>query len=323
VTTLSLAEVRRIADARAPWCVTIYGDADAWLGSSRPSEAAERQIQLAARVTMDAAAAEHVVATVRDRLRSAGPSLGRAAVLLAHRVRSVGIFVTSEECDVFALTTMPRSEVTVSDRFDVAALAEAALALTPRVFVLAASENSARLVDVTAHPARVIDLAGLPAHPGIEREVDSTNGDRVTWGSRLPDEGTNRSRAYAESLIRQVVPVVHEAGAMLAIAAAEPLASMLEADVILYSVVPSQILPSVPGLAPPAELSAAQLADLAAPIVDEQEERARLAEISLLSEEDALLTLRDIASVEADLQDSSAATLFMDVEKPASDAATE
>jgi hypothetical protein len=307
VTTLSLAEVRRIADVRAPWCVTVYGDADAWLGSTGPGEAAERQIQRAARALTDAAASEHVIAGVRDRLGSVGSPSGRAAVPLGHRARSVGIFLTSEQCDVFALATMPAPRVTVSDRFDVAPLADAALALTSRVFVLAASENSARLVDVTADPARIIDVTGLPASPGIEREVGSAHGDRVSAGSRA-GEGTAQLRPYAESLVRHVTPVVHEAGAMLAIVAAEPLASMIEAGVILHSDVPSEILAAAPGLAAVDELSAAQVADLAASVVVEQKERARRAEISLLSEADPLPALRDLASVEAALHTSAAVT---------------
>ena len=160
---------------------------------------------------------------------------------LLHPVRSVGIFVSSEERDVVALATMPAPGVTVSDRFDVAPLVDAALALAPRVFVLAASESSARLIDVTAHPARIVGVTDLPAPAAIAEEVDSTNGDRVWDASRLPGPGTTSLREYAESLIRRVAPVVHDAGALLAIAAAEPLASMLEADVILHSVVPSQI----------------------------------------------------------------------------------
>lgn len=40
----SVAALRRIADAHAPWCVTVYGTADAWLRSSHPTEAAHAQI---------------------------------------------------------------------------------------------------------------------------------------------------------------------------------------------------------------------------------------------------------------------------------------
>ncbi|MEN8600708.1 hypothetical protein [Microbacterium rhizosphaerae] len=317
--TLSLAEVRRIADVRAPWCVTVYGDADAWLGSDRPSAAAEVQIRLVARALTDAAASERVIGGVRDRLEGAASSLRLAVAPLGHRPRSVGIFVTPEECDVFPLTTDAAPGVTVSDRFDVAPLVDAALSLTSRVFVLAASEDSARLIDVTAHPARSIDLEDPPAPPGIERETESED-ERAAPGAHLSEEAMTRLRVYAEALIRHVAPVVQEAGAMLAIAAAEPLASMLEANVILHSVVPSQILPLAPGLAAADELDADQLADLAAPVVKEQTQRAREAERSRLSDTDPLLTLRDIASMEAGLREGARDTRLIDTPEPGTDA---
>ena len=303
---LSMSEVLRVASVASPWCVSVYSDDDTWLRGNHRNEAAEVQIRLAAHAMNRAGAPAHVIAAVRAQMERAASPSRPEAVSFDHRIRSVGIFATPESCDVFALATLPAPRVHVSNRFVIGPLLDAALALGPRICVLAASENAARLVDVTSYPARLIEVPDLPQDLASTVNLDLTHDRQTLAHRRISEEPKERLRVYAKALLRAVHEPVRHAKAMLAIVAAEPLASLLhaEADPQFAALAP------VPGN--PDRLSLEDLANLVTPRADAHRERARRLQISRLENTDPGLVLADVAQIHAALRNGAVDTLFVD-----------
>jgi hypothetical protein len=149
-------DVERLAEVRAPWCVTVYGSWDDWMGGPRLETRAGEQVRAVERLLQQTGAPEDVAAALVRRLRELPATDGAAD----GRTRSIAIFAADGVLEVFALTTAPAAWVGVSDRFLIAPLLEAVLALIPPVFALALSENQVRLIDVTSAPPRVVHVGG-------------------------------------------------------------------------------------------------------------------------------------------------------------------
>lgn len=310
---VSVSDVRRIAGMRAPWCVTIYGDAAAWLRGDHPDAAAESQIRLAIEALIDARAPADAVAAIRGLLSTAASRSRLESIPFDRRVRAVAIFATPVTCEMFPLDIAPPFQVSASDRFVVGPLLAAALALDPPVFVLAASENALRLIDVTAHPATTLDVPGLPLNLASTVDLDLTHDRETLAHLRTSEDPKERLREYARAIVRVVEPVVRHAGAMLVIGAAEPLASIIHADAILH-IGPTRILAPWSLHGNPDGLSADQLADLAAALIGAERERAREARIARLDGTEPELALRDVAAIEAALRAHDVDTLFVEME---------
>lgn len=308
-------EVRRIADARAPWCVTVYGDAGAWLRGNHPTEHARTQIRDALRALADAGAPASTIDAIRNQLeRLASDTADRVG--LDARIRSVGIFATPGECESIPLVTSPASWVGVGDRFLIAPLVDGMLAVQPPVFVLAASENSIRLVDVTAHPARVVDVPGVPETLRTTVRLDLT-GDRDTLAHlRTSEDPKERLREYSRAIHQAIGPIRHEAGALLLIAAAEPLSS------ILRDTLPNAA--SLAGMLPGNHDDDApdRLAELADSRVGEVRTRRRESQLDRLTEASPSLVLYELDAIEKASRAGAIDTLFLDTDwrAPAADA---
>lgn len=308
MTVPSVPEARRIADVRAPWCVTIYAEASAWLRGNRATLRAQAQMRTVANHLAGTRAPAVILEAFGSLLEqcAARPAAGSAPS--DHRVRSVGIFAVPESCDLFPLTTTPAGWVGVGDRFLVAPVLQAALALRPPVHVLAASEHRVRLIDVTAGPAQVIRVPDLPRNLAAAMRLDLT-GDRNTWAHlRISEDPKERLHEYAGLLHRAVEPELRDAGALLIICAAEPLASILRATrpprVNVIGVLPGNHDEATPD----------QLADLAAPTVAGQRSEVLAARLRSLESASPELVSRHPGAIGAALRLGAVDTLFIDTD---------
>jgi hypothetical protein len=303
-------DVRRLADVRSPWCVTIYGDADHWMRGNHAADAAKAQIRLAADSLESAGAPSETIAAIRARLEDLTDPARSSAHTIDRRAQSVGIFASEDAAELFALTSHPTEWVGVSDRFVVGPLLEAALSLVPPVFVLALSENVVRLVDVTAHPVELLDVTGIPRDLKGHVALDLT-GDRNTLSHlRTSEEPKERLRQYARAIDHAVEPVLRRSGALLVIAAAEPIASIYRTTTSFEGVTSSTLAGNHD------DDTLEELAELATPVIerhrreDVEEQLARFAEIPARGRVLAEIDEIDIAAREGRID-----TLFIDMDR--------
>ena len=303
-------DVQRIADARAPWCVTVYGDVESWLRGNHPNGTAQAQIRSATDSLRTSGAPDGIIRAIQRQLEEVATPPAEALGAVNGRARSIGIFATEAGSEAFLLTTTPTSRVQISDRFLVAPLLEGALALVPAVFVLALSEKEVRLVDVTQHPASALEVPGLPHDLESTVALDLT-GDRDTLAHlRISEDPKGRLREFARAIDLAVEPVLRRDGAVLVIAAAEPLASIYRSTTRYGSIASSVIVGNHDGATPD------ELANLAAPIVA----RARRAERNAQLERFAELPARDRVVADLDeiavaAEDHAIDTLFVDTDR--------
>lgn len=301
-----LHDVRRLADVRAPWCVTIYGDADFWLRGSHPTDEARAQIRSALDGLQIGGAPAEVADTIHQQLDRVSAPLVSRPNQADRRARAVGIFATETDVEVFVLTTSVSPWVGVADRFLIGPLLEGALALVPPVFVLAISENEARLVDVTKSPAERVEVPDLPHDLKSTISLDLT-GDRETLAHlRTSEDPKVRLREYARALDHAVAPVVREAGATLVLAAAEPLES-------IYRSVSSSSLASPAIGGNHDRESIGELANLAAPVIERHRRETTEARLTRLAEMPARdLVVADLDQIATAVRDGAVDTLFVD-----------
>jgi len=303
-------DVRRLADVRAPWCVTIYGDADSWMRGNHVTGAAEAQIRSAVDQLGVAGAPSEVLDAIRDRLGQASAPSGTGSGRVDPRARAVGIFATENGTEVFALASSPAPWVGVADRFLMGPLLEGALSLIPPVFVLAVSENEVRLIDVSAHPAQLVDVPGLPHDLKSTIALDLT-GDRDTLAHlRVSEDPKGRLREYARAIDHAVEPVLRRAGAVLVIAAAEPLASICRSTSSHGLVASSAIVGNHDG-----DL-VDELADLAAPVIERHRREVLEAQLARFAEMPARgLVLIELDEIADAARDGAIDTLLVDVNR--------
>jgi hypothetical protein len=304
-----LQDVQRLAAIRAPWCTTVYGAAAAWSRGNRTTGPAGAQIRevLTAMKAAGASAAESV--SVRDGLREIAARGKGEADRVDHRARSVGLFVTPASAVVFAFRTQVPPRTSVADRFLVAPLLEGVLAQDRSILVLAVSERDVRLVDVTGPTAAVLTVPGLPHDLRTTIALDLT-GDRGTLGHlRTSEDPKLRLREYARAIDRAVAPVVRHAGAVLLIAAAEPLAGIMRAAA---SVPVLDAILSGNHDGDPAD----DLADLAMPVITHLRRAAVEQQLDRLAELDRrALVLPGLEAVEAATREGAVDTLLIDLER--------
>lgn len=298
--------VRRIADDRGPWRVTAYAPAQEWVRGNRVTTAARSRIREAIVALEQAGAPPEAVEAVRARLEQEASPPSDAEGPWDGRIRSVGIFASPDGCEVLAMTTEAPERLGVGDRYLVGPLLEAALAERPPVLVLAASERAVRLVDVTAHPAREVEVPGMPRELTDVEDLDLT-GDRGTLAHlRVSEDPKQRLRSFSRELHRAIEPVLRESDALLAVAAAEPLLSALRETA-------PEALPVAAAVAGNRDAdNVDRLAELAAPAVDELRARALEAQLTRLRESPRDLVLRDPGEVEAAAREGAVDTLLVD-----------
>jgi hypothetical protein len=303
-------DVRRIAQIREPWCVTVYGDAEQWTRGNHPTETAQLQIRTAADRLRRAGAPREVIEAVRDHLGQACARSAGAAGRSDPHAPSVAIFATDEGAEELLLTGHPAPAVSVGDRFVVAPMLQGLLPAVPPVLALVMSANEVRLVDVGTHPARVLDVPGLPSDLANTIPLDLT-GDRDTWAHlRISEDHKERLHEYARAVDRSVQPLLRRTGALLVIAAAEPLASIYRATTSHGLVASTSVVGNHDGA------SLDELANLAAPVIDRYRRDQLVTHLARLHEApDRRLVLADIDAIDGAARAGAIDTLFVDVER--------
>lgn len=217
-------EIRALIAARADACVSIY----------LPTTA-ETQHVGASRIALG-----NLGRTALAQLEAAGRDKRRRAALEAEldalradddfwqvQARGLAILATPDSLRTFRLATEVTEMVQVSDRFHLKPLLRA-MAFEQHAFVLALSENAARLVEVFADapPARV-QVPGLP--DSAADAVGRASVNNLTQGTRIANaEGqTVLLRQYARKVDAALRGVLAGRETPLILAATDPLASIM------------------------------------------------------------------------------------------------
>ncbi len=298
-------DVRRIAAVRARWCVTMYGDAAAWLRGNHSGETADIQIRSARDALESRGAPKEVIEAITARLAEfAGAEIDG----LDRRIRTVAVFASEEGAELFALTTSAPQWVGVSDRHLIGPLLAGALCLVPPAMVLALSENRVRLVDVTARPAEEIAVPGLPADLKSTIALDLTN-DRDTLAHlRTSEDPKGRLREYSRAIDRAIQPVLRERTPVLVIAAAEPLGGIFRSTTS-YAPLASSLIPGNHD-----EDTAERIAALAVPVAEQHSRDAVHAALTRMRElGDRDLVLTDLDRIATAAGEGTVDTLFIDL----------
>lgn len=290
----SRADVERLAAARDPHSVTIYVAT-----STVPDDIDVNR--LSARAGVDAAlerlherAPRHAVAAITEQLEE----LLEDDEFWRDMGRSLAIFVTPTSIVEFRLVNALEHHVSVSDRFAITPILRA-VTFPNAAFVLALSQNDARLVEVSAdEPAERVDVAGLPSDAANAVGLASLGG-RSPYGRMQGGEGRKvRLAQYARLVDHALRPVLNARSLPLILAATEPLAS-------IYRNLAGHGHLAAEGIeGNPDELTEAQLADAARGVLD----RIHAGELAALRE--TFLERRATGRAATDLSELARAAAF-------------
>lgn len=255
----TLADLRDLGSERTDACVSIYLE-------TTPLT----QHIGAARIELG-----NLARNARQQLEARGFDKRRLAALVAHlddlaedtsfwsvQANSLAVFVTADRIRTFRLANRLQSAVEVSDRFHLKPLLRAVI-LPHGAFVLAVSENAARLVEVFADlPPAEVKVDGLPRSAADAVGKASLN-DRAPVGRIHGAEGQKvRFRQYLRQIDSALRPLLAGRDLPLILAAAEPLASLYR-EVNSYPGLRPEVISGSPDRTSEAELAAA-----ARPILD-------------------------------------------------------
>jgi len=179
------------------------------------------------------------------------------------QANALAVFATSHSLQTFRLPNRLHSMVQVSDRFHLKPLLRA-ITFPHRAFVIALTENDVRLVEVFPDmPAMEVSIKQMPKDAGSATGRASVN-DRSPAGRIHGSEGQKvLLRQYVRKVDAAIRSVLAGRSEPLIIAATEPLLSIWRS------------VNSYPGLADraiiasPGNMTSADLADQARPILDE------------------------------------------------------
>src|SRR5689334_9813533 len=169
-----------------------------------------------------------------DDLRDELDDLAEDDAFWAHQAHSLAVFATPSRARTFQVPNRLAPMVEVSDRFHVKPLLRSAT-FPQAAFVLALSQNAARLVEVSpdAPPAEV-GVPGMPSDAASavgKASIADRSPDRRVQG----DEGQKvRLRQYARQVHDALRPILTGLDLPLVLAASEPLASIFR-SVSTYS----------------------------------------------------------------------------------------
>lgn len=250
-------DIERLAAARDPLSVSVY------LPTSSPPDAEHDQLR--ARNLVDEALAtvrEHAdkrtAAQVEENLRG----LLEDSSFWRDLGRSLAIFATPDRILSYRLPNVLSAESTVGDRFTITPLLRA-VTFPQAAFVLALSQNNARLVEVNADgPAQELRVPGMPADAASRLGVDNL-ARSAPDGKHRGDEGVKlRLTQYAREVDRSLLPVLRGESLPLILAAAEPLSGIFR-NLTGFGDLAAEGIDGNPD-----ELSEADLADAARGILD-------------------------------------------------------
>ena len=252
-------EFSRLADKRADACVSIY------VKTSPVTQDIE-----ASRIEM-----KNAIKEMETQLEDASFDKRRLALLLEglndvldddelwrFQANSLAIFATPDNIRTYRLANDLTSMVQVSDRFHLKPLFRA-ITFPQSAFVLALSENAARLVEVNADlPATEVNVPGLPSDAASSAGKSTLN-DRSHSGRIHGAEGQNvRYQQYARQVDAALRPILAGRETPLILAATGRLEHLFK-QVSSYP----HLLDETIGESPD-RLSEAELAERARPVLD-------------------------------------------------------
>lgn len=298
------SDIERLAAARNPLSVSVY------LPTSTPPDPEHDRLQARALVdealtTVREHADKRTAAQVEENLRDLLDDTG----FFRELGRSLAVFATPDRITSYRLPNELSAEATVGDRFTITPLLRA-VTFPQAAFVLALSQNDARLVRVNADgPAEEVRVPGMPADAASRLGVDNL-ARSVPDGRHQGDEGIKvRLTQYAREVDRALLPVLRGDSLPLILAAAEPLASIFR-NLTGYGDLAQEGLGGNPDT-----LSEADLADAARGVLD----RTYAAELVELREtlgdlQSGGLATRDLADLARAATTGAVATLLVDMD---------
>lgn len=256
----SVTTIRELGDVQAPGCVSIYLPTGPLFSDGAQARIELKNARDQALAILDEADLE------RGRVQQITEALDDLIDddnFWVYQARSLAVFVDGEHLTSFRLPNELSSRVDVSDRFLLKPLLRT-VTFAQTAFVLALSQNAARLVEIVPDSApEQITVPDLPTDAASHVGKSSIK-DRAPVRRLQGSEGQKvRLRQYARGVDQALRPLLTGSGIPLILAATQPL------DAIYRSV------NSYHGLAPrsiegnPDELTDQQLADAARPILDE------------------------------------------------------
>jgi hypothetical protein len=232
------ADLEQLLSVRDAACVSIYVP-------TTPEERGERD-RLEFKGLADEALEQLTAASIAvGDLRDAFDDLADDQEFWVRQAHSLAVFATPSETRTFQVANRLSPIVEVSDRFHVKPLLRSAT-FPQAAFVLALSQNGARLVEVSpdAPPAEV-RVAGMPSDAASavgKASIADRSPDRRVQGS----EGQKlRLRQYARRVDEALRPTLSGLDLPLIVAATEPLASIFQ-SVTTYPHLAREVIPGNP-----------------------------------------------------------------------------
>lgn len=252
-------ELIRIAGIREPGSVTIYVPTSAELNESDKARIEVKSRLRGAVAQLEAASTD---ATIIDSITNAVDEMLTDGDFWRRQSNSLAIFVNRSMLSTFRVGNKLIGLTSVSDRFLITPLLRAAT-FSHSAFVLALSQNSVRLIDVSpALRASEVPLPDLPRDLKSTVDLDLTN-DRDTLAQmRTSANPKMRMKEFSQAIDRALRPVLAESDRPVVLAADEPIAGIFRS----VSSSPRLVEPAIGGN--PEERSADELAAMAAPILD-------------------------------------------------------
>ncbi|WP_182353967.1 hypothetical protein [Flaviflexus huanghaiensis] len=216
-------DIERLAAARHDYCVSIYVPTSP---ITQDTETARLELRNAAddayRQLTDAGLSRQEAEAITGHV----DALTSDGLFWAYMSHSLAVFFSSDGVATFRLPNLLTSTVQVSDRFHIKPLLRA-VTFPHTAFVLALSQNAARLIEITADsPAFDVEVQDMPTSledaVGRFDDANRSSFDRMDYGVmkqvRLPQ--------YARMVDQAVRPVLAGGERPLILAAAEPLAGI-------------------------------------------------------------------------------------------------
>ena len=246
------ADLELLLSVRDAACVSIYVP-------TTPEERGERD-RLEFK-NLGAEALEQLTAASIERdaiadLRDAFDDLADDEAFWARQAHSLAVFATPSWARTFQVANRLSPTVEVSDRFHVKPLLRSAT-FPQAAFVLALSQNAARLVEVSPDaPPAELSVPGMPSDAASavgKSSISDRSPDRRLQGS----EGEKvRLRQYARRVEEALRPIFTGLDLPLIVAGSEPLASIFR-SVSTYPHVARQVIPGNPDTKTDGELAEA------------------------------------------------------------------
>jgi hypothetical protein len=214
------ASIRQLAGVREPFSVSIYLRTSPIPTESEPSRIELRnQMAAAAKQLVEAGASRAAVEDLEDAIAD----LIQDRQFWSYLSQSLAIFYYAGHLQTFRVPNVLPSALEVADRLYLKPLLRA-ITFPQTAFVLALSQNAARLVEVSADAgAYVVEVAGLPSDAASAVGLPSISG-RSPSGRIQGSEGQKvRLTQYSRSVDAAIRPLVTGSGLPLILATSEPL----------------------------------------------------------------------------------------------------